>query len=176
MNKLSSGILLILACLSPWATAQIEPKAPSISELSGTDGSFLQQQRERVDRLTREQLGTPIRGNKTDLNALQRIIDRDLVAQDDKLMQQALGVILADVMLTDEPALAWKIYEDRRGRSRALCVTGIQECLFPVTMLSRRMAVGLKPDVKKIYVEAMTLMGEQLPELPYGAERKYTPY
>jgi len=176
MNNPLRTLIVLLACLSPWADAQVEPAVPSISDMSWTDTSYLAKQRARVDRLTRENMGTPIRGDKNDLNTLQRIIDRELVSPDDTLTLQALGVILADVMLSNEPALAWKIYQDRRGRSRALCATGTKECLFPVTMLSRRMAKGLKPDVKKVYVEAMELMGQQLPELPYGEKRTYLPH
>ncbi|BFM20169.1 DUF3806 domain-containing protein [Gilvimarinus japonicus] len=176
MNKLLSSAVLLLVMISPCSHAQIDPQFPTVEALSWTDSSYLAKQRARVDRLTRENTGTPIRGDKSDLNTLQRVVDRELVANDDKLTLQALGVVLADVMLSDEPALAWKIYEDRRGRSRALCINDTKDCLFPVTMLSRRMKVGLKPDVKKVYVEAMELVGAQLPELPYGEKREYLPY
>jgi hypothetical protein len=173
MNKLLSSALLLLAIASPYSHAQIDPQYPIVEAPSWTDNSYLAKQRARVDRLTRENIGTPIRGDKTDLTTLQRVVDRELVASDDKLTLQALGVVLADVMLKAEPELAWKIYEDRRGRSRALCIKGTQDCLFPITMLSRRMKVGLKPDVKKVYVEAMALVAAQLPELPYGEQRQY---
>ena len=176
MSKWLRNALLLLVFTSPFSSAQFEPQYPIIEDLSWTDSSYLAKQRARVDRLTRENTGTPIRGDKTDLNTLQRVVDRELVANDDKLTLQALGVVLADVMLTAEPALEWKIYEDKRGRSRALCIKDTQDCLFPVTMLSRRMKVGLKPDVKKVYVEAMDLVGAQLPPLPYGETREYLPY
>lgn len=175
MTKLLSSALLLLAMATPYSQAQVEPQYPKVEDLSWTDNSYLAKQRARVDRLTRENIGTPIRGDKTDLTTLQRVVNRELVASDDKLTLQALGVVLADVMLKAEPALAWKIYEDRRGRSRALCIKDTQDCLFPITMLSRRMKVGLKPDVKKVYVEAMQLVGAQLPDLPYGEKREYLP-
>ena len=153
-----------------------DPNAVTISDLSWTDESFLSTQRATIDRLAREKLGSQIRGNKTDLNTLQRIIDRELIAQDDAITQQALGVVMGDLMLKDEKELEWKVYEDKLGRSRALCAMTVEECLFPVTMLSRRMRVGLKPDVKKIYVEALELIAESLPELPYGEVREYKAY
>ena len=59
------------------------------------------------------------------------------------------------------------------GRSRALCVKQTSSCLFPVTMLSRRMKVGTKPDVKKIYNEAILLMQKHLPKLPYDGGIMY---
>ncbi len=145
--------------------------AATITGLNWSDEGHLASQRAQVDELTRRHLGTPIRGDISDLNTLQRIIDRELVDKNDKQMQQAMGVVLGDVFRLEEPTLSWKIYEDELGRTRALCVPA-DECLFPVTMLSRRMAVGLKPDVKKVFTEALDMIEAYLPELPYGAERQ----
>ena len=145
--------------------------AASITGLNWSDEGHLASQRARVDELTRLHLGTPIRGDLTDLDTLQRLIDRGLVDKEDTRMQQAMGVVLGDVFILEEPALEWKVYEDELGRTRALCIPA-DECLFPVTMLSRRMAVGLKPDVKKVLTEALALIDPYLPELPYGAERR----
>ncbi|WP_020209757.1 DUF3806 domain-containing protein [Gilvimarinus chinensis] len=168
--------ITLLASSASYAQQNDNPDAVIIDDLSWTDESFLSQQRARIDRLARENLGSQVRGDKSDLSTLQRIIDRELVAKDDTITQQALGVVLGDVMLKDEQELTWKVYEDKLGRSRALCAMSVEECLFPVTMLSRRMRVGLKPDVKKVYVEALDLIAESLPALPYGEVREYKPY
>ncbi|UTF60455.1 DUF3806 domain-containing protein [Gilvimarinus sp. DA14] len=168
--------IALVVCSSVQAQQNDNPDVVTISDLSWTDESFLSQQRARIDRLARENLGSQIRGDKSDLSTLQRIIDRELVKKDDTITQQALGVVLGDVMLKDEQELTWKVYEDKVGRSRALCAMSVEECLFPVTMLSRRMRVGLKPDVKKVYVEALELIAESLPKLPYGEVREYKAY
>lgn len=39
---------------------------------------------------------------------------------------------------------------------------------LPVTMLSRRMEVGSAPDVRKIYQDAIEMMAEYLPKVPYS--------
>lgn len=175
--KINWLLSILLAGITAHGMAQ-PPNAtsPVIKELSWTDESFLNTQRKRIARLADEQIGSPIRGTKDDLSVLQRIIDRELIAQNDTSMQQALGVALGDVMLTAESTLSWRVYEDKRGHSRALCAISVNECLFPVTMLSRRMAVGLKPDVKKVYLDALNLMAESLPALPYGGKREYSIY
>lgn len=152
----------------------ISANAATITDLSWSDESHLATQRARVDELSRRHLGTPIRGELSDLNTLQRLIDRELVEKDDAQMQQAMGVVLGNVFILEEPTLSWQIYEDDLGRTRALCIPA-EECLFPVTMLSRRMAAGLKPNVKKIFTEALDLLEPHLPELPYGAERRRSP-
>lgn len=151
--------------------APLLASAASITNLNWSDEGHLASQRARVDELTRMNLGTPVRGDLSDLDTLQRIIDRGLVPRDDTLTQQAMGVVLGDALIEEESELTWKIYEDELGRTRALCVPA-GECLFPVTMLSRRMAVGLQPDVKKIFRNALELIEPHLPELPYGAERE----
>jgi hypothetical protein len=140
-----------------------------IEDLSWMDRNFLTQQVERIDNLARQRFGTPVRGNKSDLQLLQRIVDARLIADDDVQTQQALGIVLGNVMLAEVPHLEWKIYEDRLGRSRALCVRNTRECLFPVTMLSRRMELGMLPSVENIYNYALQRIGNLLPRDPYDA-------
>ncbi|MBU2886991.1 DUF3806 domain-containing protein [Gilvimarinus agarilyticus] len=177
MNKL--WLLIFIAPLLATATAYAQPPqsiTPQIRDLSWTDESFLNTQRKRIARLAGEKIGAPIRGTKADLTTLQRIIERELISQSDTSMQQALGVALGDALMNEESELEWKVYEDKKGHSRALCAMSVNECLFPVTMLSRRMKVGLKPDVKKIYLEALYLIADSLPPLPYGGKREYSIY
>lgn len=176
MTKSLTALLFAALFGSSLACAQPAQISPTISELSWTDESFLNTQRKRIERLASEQIGVPLRGTSDDLATLQRIIDRELISQDDSSMQQALGVVLGDAMLSAERELQWKVYEDNKGHSRALCAMSVKECLFPVTMLSRRMRLGMKPDVKKIYLDALYLIAESLPELPYGNKREYKIY
>lgn len=160
---LSLGLLLSL--LASFTQAQ----EATVSDFAWMDRNHMAQQVESIEKLTRTKFGTPIRENKSDLDTLQRIIDRDLIDRDDQLKLQALGAVLGNVMASEVEELEWKVYEDQLGRSRALCVEGTRQCLFPITMLSRRMEAGLKPNVERVYNEAMELVDPYLPEDPYGA-------
>ncbi len=140
-----------------------------VDDLNWFDKRHLEEQVEKVDELARISLGLQIRGDKRDLEVLQRIIHRGLVKQDDVLMQQALGAVLGEVMV-NEFGVEWKHYVDQYGRSRATCAPNSKECLFPVTMLSRRMSVGLMPNVDKVYQDAHELIAHLLPKSPYQVD------
>lgn len=149
-------------------TAVSPEETVRIDEFGWGDRNYLEKQVASIDQLARTELGTQVRQDLGDLELLQRIVDRSLIEKDDTAALQAMGAVLGNVMTTDIPALEWKVYEDKLGRSRALCAKGTRECLFPITMLSRRMEVGLKPDVDKVYEEAIDLMAKYLPQYPYG--------
>ncbi len=149
-------------------------KEPVITELSWMDQSRMEKEINSVNELAQTKTGNKIRRDLSDLDTLQRLVNDSLVAADDYETQQAMGVVLGNVMLADFPnTFEWKTYEDEIGRSRALCVKKTSDCLFPVTMLSRRMEVGVKPDVKKIYNDAIMLMEKHLPKLPYDGGIMY---
>jgi hypothetical protein len=155
-------------------TAVAPPKDVTINELGWMDKSKMEQEIIELSELTQSKLGTPIRKDLSDLDTMQRLIDKNVVAQDDYKTQQAMGVALGNLILADFPnTFEWKIYEDEIGRSRALCVKKTSDCLFPVTMLSRRMEVGTKPDVKKIHTDAIARMEKHLPNLPYDGGIMY---
>lgn len=145
-----------------------EEKEVSVKDLSWMDQSKMEQEISSVNELAQTKIGSKIRQDLSDLQTLQRLVDGSWITRDDYKTQQAMGVVLGNVMLADFPhTFEWKVYEDAVGRSRALCVKKTKECLFPVTMLSRRMEVGAKPDVRKIYDDAVVLMEKHLPKLPY---------
>jgi len=160
---------LLLAILFSLAATASQAQEASVSDLAWLDRNQMQQQQARIDELARTRLGSRIRGDKSDLETLQQIVDRELVDRDDRLTLQALGVVLGNVMAQEVEQLEWQVYEDDKGRSKALCVKGQdKKCLFPITMLSRRMEVGLKPNVEKVYREALSLVEPYLPKAPYG--------
>lgn len=151
-----------------------QKKDTQIKELTWMDQKRMEEEIAKVNELSQTRLGTPLRKDLGDLKTLQRLVDKDLVAADNYEIQQAMGVVLGNLMLADFPnTFAWKIYEDELGRSRALCVRKTSDCLFPTTMLSRRMEVGVKPDVSKIYHDAIMLMEKHLPKLPYDGGIMY---
>ncbi|MBR9911884.1 MAG: DUF3806 domain-containing protein [Gammaproteobacteria bacterium] len=147
--RYSVFVLALLASLSLSAAEQ----PVVIEDLSWLERRHLESQVEQIDELARMKLGTPVRGNRDDLDLLQRIVYRGLIPRDDIPALQALGAVLGNVMVADL-GLEWKVYQDQLGKSRAACVPGGSECLFPITMLSRRMAVGLLPDIEQLYRDA----------------------
>lgn len=164
MVKQFSLLLLLAACQFTFA----QDAKLVIEDLGWMDRNYLEKQVEKIDTLARTRLGTELRRDLSDLTVLQQIVDRELIGSKDIEGLQALGAVMANIMLIDVPSLEWKIYKDSVGRSRALCAKNTQECLFPMTMLSRRMEVGLKPDVKKVYEEGLSLLDDHVPQMPYG--------
>lgn len=175
MKKTFALLISLLALApSPAITFAQSPTDANVSALGWIDENQMEQDAAKVNELTLSKVGTPIRRDLRDLDTLQKLLDQNLVAKDDYKTQQAMGIILGNVMQADFPeTLEWKIYEDNIGRSRALCVKESTHCLFPITMLSRRIELGSKPDVKKIYIDAITLMEKHLPQLPYGGGIRY---
>ncbi|NIB43733.1 DUF3806 domain-containing protein [Pseudomaricurvus alkylphenolicus] len=146
-----------------------DKKAVSIEELSWMDRRHLERQVEKIDEMARIKLGMQVTGTTQDLRLLQRVIHRGLIQKDERLSLQALGAVLGNVMVA-EWGLQWVVYEDKVGRSRAICVADTEYCLFPITMLSRRMEVGLLPNVQKVYDNSHEMILPYLPKSPFDTE------
>lgn len=154
-------------------TTQKDPEI-TITDLEWIDKNKMEKEIASINELIQKKLGSSLRKDLSDLKTLQRIIDANLVETDDYDTQQAMGVVMGNVLLADFPqTLEWKVYRDKAGRSRAVCAKNTQECLFPVTMLSRRMEVGVNPNVRKIYDDAVASMASYLPQMPYGGGIMY---
>jgi hypothetical protein len=150
------------------ATTSAETIPVQIEELGWMDQSRMSQQITRIDELAQTKLGVALQQDLTDLATLQRIIDKDLVVQDDYATQLAMGAVLGRVMHADFPdTLVWKNYRDAQGVSVSLCVKNTSDCLFPITMLTRYMRIGTKPEVKKVYYDAFKYIEKHLPKIPY---------
>ncbi len=158
---------LLLTCASlliTFAAAAQETKpTASISPMLRLDKQALEKHVEAIDTLARLKLGNQVHGDLTDLELLQRIINERLIASDDSALMQSAGVVLGNV-LANELGLKWMVYEDRLGRSRAICVNDSSNCLFPVTMLSRRLEVNAPVDVQKIYNDAVATIDPFIPD------------
>jgi len=162
LSLLIAGCLLIQPTL---AAAQVG--LPRTSRLTIIDRDFMDSQRASIDELARTGLARQIRGNKAnDLDVLQQLLDRRLVAADEVLVLQAMGIVLGD-LLSEELKMPWVVYEDKLGRSRALRLGLTKYYLFPVTMISRRAEVGAPVNVKAIYDKAVETMAPHLPPKPF---------
>ena len=140
---------------------------PRVGQLSWLSQHFLAKQRQRVDALTRSSFGKPLGNADANLDLLQRVIDNALIASADTGLLQALGVILGDIFVEKNKSLVWQAYQDELGVSHAVCLRNSKHCLFPITMLSRRMEVGLKPRVRQIYNKGLKALQPYMAKLPY---------
>lgn len=135
-----------------------------IEPLTSIDKQFMADQRQRVAQLA-NRLGRNLSGQEDrDLDTLQRIIDDRLIANDDTLNLQAMGVVLGD-LLAERLDMTWVVYRDRKGRSRALRYRETDVYLFPITMISRRQEARSDRSVRSIYDEAVKTT---LPRIPGG--------
>lgn len=143
----------------------------TITELSWIDKNKMYQQEEAVNALAKSKMGLSLHKNWDDMALLQQIVDRKLVASNDSSTQEAMGVVLGNIMQADFPShLEWKVYEDSIGRSKALCVKNTKACLFPVTILSRRMRLDMPINISTIYDNAIDQVASKLPKMPYSDE------
>lgn len=165
-------LLLVLASsfVAANATAQIrinaqdeEEDKKKVSELAWADENELARKEQSVERLGQRHFGQSLRHDTSDLVLLQRIADDKLIKQNDVEMLQALGIVLGNT-LQEELGLEWKVYNDEMGRSRAICVPDTEYCLFPLTMLSRRLEVGLPVDVHNVYDDAVKAIEPYTPD------------
>lgn len=141
---------------------------PIIIDLNWLNEQFLIKQRNRLDKITRENFGQQLKVGKNNLPLLQRLINESTIPSTDKLELQAMGVILGDVFVAYHKNLSWRVYEDELGKSHAVCIDNSEHCLFPVTMLSRRIEVGLKPNVKRVFDKGIADIEPHLPKLPFA--------
>ena len=158
--------LLLASALLLVAVVQAQPQA-RISDPSQLDRKYMAQQRETLGNLAAIHLGRRLNGNKeNDLQVLQLLLDRRLVAPDQTRELQAMGVVMGDLLAVDLD-MHWVIYEDAAGRSRALRYRDSQEYLFPITMISRRQEADNHTPVAVIYQKAYDIIDPLRPELPF---------
>lgn len=144
-----------------------ENEFPTVMQLNWLNRQFLDRQRTLADDLVRINLGQRIHTDKSDLELLQRLVDAEAIDSDDKQALQALGVVLGDIYTEERKELQWRVYEDDLGKSHAVCVVGTKNCLFPITMLSRRIEAGLQPDVVEVYQKGLEELKPYLPKRPF---------
>lgn len=160
-----SGLLLSLVLVPALAASAQEEVI--ISEPSHLDQQFMNQQRELLANLVARNYGARFSGDKDrDLSLLQRLLDDQLVRNNQTRELQAMGVIMGE-LLSAELGLHWVIYTDRAGRSRALRYQDTDNYLFPMTMISRRREVDNRARVADIYRTAVDSITPAIPRLPF---------
>ncbi len=150
------------------ATINATSPFPRVRELNWLNQQFLIKQRQGIESIARRHLGQSLQTGERNIALLQRIVNENLIEPSDTLALQGLGVILGDILVHHHPKLDWWVYEDEQGKSHAVCVNGSQHCLFPVTMISRRVEVNAPVDVAKIYQKSVEMIKPVLPKLPFS--------
>jgi len=134
--------------------------------LTGADLQLLRRQRDLVNDLARRHVGSELTGGSLDdLEVLQRILDADVLDEDDTFELQSLGVALGDVM-KQQLGLSWTVYHDELGESHALRLGETDTVVFPVTMISKRVEGGVPFRVAELYqkgVDTVTASPEAEP-------------
>jgi len=145
-------VVLVLALLAGWpgsAAAQLE--GMRISELGSGDRLKSDGQRKMVRDLARRHLGAQLEtGDPANLRTLQRLLDAAFVKPDQTFEMQAMGVVLGDVLAVQRD-LDWVAVDDDYGHSRALRFRETEHLFFPVTMISKRVRLGDRVDVRALY-------------------------
>jgi len=166
--SITKPIYLFLWLLFAGATVHAAPDPDlEISELSAIDRQYMAGQRNELQEKARTFLGRSFSGDRDrDLDLLQTMLDKSLVRKNQTQELQAMGIILGD-LLSEELGLEWVIYEDKKGRSRALRLDKTEVYLFPVTMIARRREVGNTATVESIYRKAVASVKRRRPPLPF---------
>jgi hypothetical protein len=129
-------------------------------DLTAGQIEILANMRKAAKELIQRKLGIlSINGTKSDLTAMQSMINRRMVRLDDVIVWQNLGVLFGDV-LAREFNMIWVIYEDDLGPSKALRWRKTDNFLFPVTMLSKRAKYGEEINLKQILDELAITVDE----------------
>lgn len=142
-------LLFSLMTVTPsWAQgSELERR---IEPLSPLDQQFMDSQRNTIAEFANN-FGRTFSGNADrDLDTLQRILDSNVISRDDLLTQQAMGIVLGD-LLAKTLSMKWVVYRDRAGKSRALRYGNEDIYLYPVTMISRRYSAANGKSVRSIY-------------------------
>lgn len=161
------GPALLTVVFSTITSPVLADDKPALSALTWMDKAYLDRQRALIEDITKFEYGAPLRRNASDLRSLSRIIEGQLVNQTETKQQQALGVALGDIFTT-ELKMHWQVYDDADGKSLAVCMPKTTHCLFPVTMISKRMRLGAKPNVNKLFERGKDLMKPYVPRVPYS--------
>ncbi len=116
----------------------VEEDPAMVKDLSVGQQYILNRQRRDITDLIARHLGVlNLKGDKRDLDLLQKLLDQKVVTTDDLDRLQSIGVVFGDILVR-ELGLQWVSYEDEYGLSRALRWRKTENYVFPVSMFSKR--------------------------------------
>ena len=130
---------------------EIEEDPPKVGGLSAGQRYRLNSQRRAATALFARHLGIlSLKGDSRDLPAIQRLIDKRVIARSDLQLWQGLGVLFGDILAADF-GMEWVSYEDDLGQSSALRWQDTENYVFPVTLFSKRIQFKEPIQVQPLY-------------------------
>lgn len=130
---------------------EIDETPAKVSDLSLGQRYVLSSQRDEINDLIARRLGVlGLKGDTSDLETLQEIVDRDLIKNTEVREWQGLGIVFGDI-LVNEYDLHWVSYEDDIGISKALRWEETENYVFPVTVFSKRVQFDEDIDIVAVY-------------------------
>ncbi|WP_426050377.1 DUF3806 domain-containing protein [Brevundimonas sp. SL161] len=118
----------------------------TFSDLTLADIAEMDRQRAAIRELAKTALGY---GGEIDLPTLQLLVDADVVAVEDTWRLQGFGVCFGDAITHIAP-ISWRIIEDEWGRDPTLCWENSKVNLNALTVLSKRIEDGERPEVERL--------------------------
>lgn len=104
-----------------------------------------------ADRLVKEHLGEALDQSPEDLDRLQKLVERAVLAPQQTYELQCLGLALGRVLVRHVPGLGWAVIEDEYGRDPILRYRRTTLQFNVLTMISKRVEAGQKVDVRAMY-------------------------
>jgi hypothetical protein len=104
-----------------------------------------------VNALAENNLERSVSNDESDLDLLQQILDRGLLAPTQTYELQCLGIVLGSRLVDSIGGLDWCVVEDEYGSDPALRCAGSKTLLFPLTMISKRVERGEHVDVRAMF-------------------------
>ena len=125
-----------------------------VGPLTAEDQVRLEDQRAVIERcLFDEDSLQKYRSAAGKLGTIRAIVDGGVFRRDQTYELQCLGIVLGDAFV-QELAMEWVMVEDDYGRDPAVRMPGSHLILYPLTMISKRVERGEKPDVFELFNEA----------------------
>ena len=148
---LAASILAPLLIMTSPAPAQAQLENIKISEFDIVDSRKSTHQRELILTLVARRFGQRISGKELqDLGLLQRLLDNQYIKREQVFEQQALGLVMGDIMAA-QLGLAWIVIDDATGHSRALRYKKTDNFFFPITMISKQLQFDRAADIRATY-------------------------
>ncbi len=111
-----------------------------------------QSQQHLLDLLTAQYGECHLDGSEKDLELCQRLIDDKRVKAKNILEAQCIGVALGNVWVKTTP-MQWKQVKNEFGSMLALHNPGTKMVLYPLTMVSKRLAHHQEIDLISLYTQ-----------------------
>jgi hypothetical protein len=102
-----------------------------------------------------------LEGARSDLDAIQTLLDARVLSPNDTYRLQSLGVAFGNVLIAAFDGLAWAIVEDEYGRDPTIRYGDTSVAINVLTMISKRVEDGEDVDVVGLFDSLI----EQLPRI-----------